>query len=292
MGQQAELALYVIPAFALLMLVEWLGVRRDPDRAATVSGRDMATNWATYLLGRLTRPLMQLITFSGVVLVVAVTPLHLSPRNWWGGCSAWSSLTSATTGAPRRPPDPAALDRAQRAPLQHLLQPLHRDPAVLAEPGRRQPPRPGLGARGPARLPRLDDLPAEQHRPAVPVPNPHPAHRNPVAPPRIRLQHPAHHRVHHGSNQPYLDRNYGGVLIIWDRLFGSFAAESEPIRYGLTHTIDTRNPLKVNYHEFAALIRDVRHADTWRGRLGYMFAPPGWSEHPAPAVPEPQPAAA
>jgi sterol desaturase/sphingolipid hydroxylase (fatty acid hydroxylase superfamily) len=95
---------------------------------------------------------------------------------------------------------------------------------------------------------------------------------------------PAHHRVHHGSNRPYLDRNYGGILIIWDRLFGSFAAQTEPIRYGLTHPIGTDNPLRVNYHEFAALLRDVRHAHSWRGRLGYVFGPPGWTEEHAPVA--------
>ena len=64
---------------------------------------------------------------------------------------------------------------------------------------------------------------------------------------------PIHHRVHHGANEQYLDRNYGGILIIWDRLFGSFIREEERVRYGLTKNIDTFNPVKVAFGEYGAL---------------------------------------
>ncbi|MEU9134130.1 sterol desaturase family protein [Kitasatospora sp. NPDC048540] len=94
---------------------------------------------------------------------------------------------------------------------------------------------------------------------------------------------PSHHRVHHGANNPYLDKNYGGILIVWDRIFGSYAEEVERVRYGLATNIDTFNPLKANYHEFVSLLRDVRHARTWSGRVGYLVKPPGWHE-PVPAV--------
>jgi sterol desaturase/sphingolipid hydroxylase (fatty acid hydroxylase superfamily) len=87
---------------------------------------------------------------------------------------------------------------------------------------------------------------------------------------------PSHHRVHHGSNDPYLDRNYGGILIIWDRLFRSFEPEGEPVSYGLTRNIQTFNPLKVATHEYAAIWRDVRAARRWRHRAGYLFGRPGW----------------
>ncbi|MCP3787130.1 sterol desaturase family protein [Micromonospora sp. A3M-1-15] len=87
---------------------------------------------------------------------------------------------------------------------------------------------------------------------------------------------PSHHRVHHGSNAEYLDRNYGGILIVWDRLFGSFEPERAPARYGLTKNIQTFNPLRVATHEFAAIWSDVRHATSWRQRLGYLFGRPGW----------------
>ncbi|SCG36920.1 sterol desaturase family protein [Micromonospora humi] len=87
---------------------------------------------------------------------------------------------------------------------------------------------------------------------------------------------PSHHRVHHGSNTEYLDRNYGGILIVWDRLFGSFAPERAPVRYGLTRNIQTYNPLRVATHEFAAIASDVRRATCWRHRLGYLLGRPGW----------------
>ncbi len=89
---------------------------------------------------------------------------------------------------------------------------------------------------------------------------------------------PSHHRVHHGSNNPYLDKNYGGILIVWDRMFGSYAEELEQVRYGLTKNINTYNPIKLNFHEFAVMISDVWHAKTWRGRVGYLLRPPGWQE--------------
>jgi sterol desaturase/sphingolipid hydroxylase (fatty acid hydroxylase superfamily) len=88
---------------------------------------------------------------------------------------------------------------------------------------------------------------------------------------------PSHHRVHHGSNNVYLDRNYGGILIVWDRLFGTFEPEGVRVVYGLTKNIDTYNPVRVAFHEFAAAWHDVRAARRWRDRAGYLFGPPGWA---------------
>jgi sterol desaturase/sphingolipid hydroxylase (fatty acid hydroxylase superfamily) len=88
---------------------------------------------------------------------------------------------------------------------------------------------------------------------------------------------PSHHRVHHGSNSQYLDTNYGGILIIWDRLFGSFRPECERVVYGLTKNIETFNPLRVATHEYTAIWRDVRAARTWRARWGHALRGPGWS---------------
>ncbi len=92
---------------------------------------------------------------------------------------------------------------------------------------------------------------------------------------------PSHHRVHHGVQDHYLDKNYGGILIVWDRLFGSFQPERERVVYGLTTNIETYNPIKVGWHEWYAMFRDVRRARTWRDRLGYMFRVPGWQPTPA-----------
>lgn len=90
---------------------------------------------------------------------------------------------------------------------------------------------------------------------------------------------PSHHRVHHASNARYLDRNYAGILIIWDRMFGTFVAEAdeEPCRYGITANLGTFNPLRIAFHEWVAMGRDVLRAKGWRHRLGYVFGPPGWS---------------
>ena len=88
---------------------------------------------------------------------------------------------------------------------------------------------------------------------------------------------PSHHRVHHGSDPEYLDKNYGGILIIWDRMFGSFQEELHRPRYGLTKPVDTYNLIKLQYGEYARMFSDVRRAQNWRDRLGYVFGPPGWA---------------
>ncbi|HEU0031521.1 MAG TPA: sterol desaturase family protein [Kofleriaceae bacterium] len=88
---------------------------------------------------------------------------------------------------------------------------------------------------------------------------------------------PSHHRVHHGKNVAYLDRNHGGIFIVWDRLFGTFAPEDEKVVYGLTKDIDTYSPLRIAFHEFAAIGRDIVAAPTIGAKLGYLLAPPGWS---------------
>jgi len=96
---------------------------------------------------------------------------------------------------------------------------------------------------------------------------------------------PSHHRVHHGSDPEYLDRNYGGILIVWDRLFGSFQPELHRPTYGLTTPVGTYHVLRLQTHEYAAIARDVRAAPRLRDKLGYVFGPPGW--RPAPVAPEP-----
>ncbi|HVV77900.1 MAG TPA: sterol desaturase family protein [Mycobacteriales bacterium] len=88
---------------------------------------------------------------------------------------------------------------------------------------------------------------------------------------------PSHHRVHHGSNQEYLDKNYGGILIIWDRMFGSFEPEVAPVTYGLTKNIETHNPFRIETHEWVAIYRDVRRAGSVRDALGYVLRHPGWT---------------
>lgn len=91
------------------------------------------------------------------------------------------------------------------------------------------------------------------------------------------LNTPSHHRVHHGSDVDYLDKNHGGVLIIWDRMFGTFQPELYRPTYGITQNIHTYNPLRIATHEWAALWQDVRKAPTPGLKLRYLFSPPGWS---------------
>lgn len=91
---------------------------------------------------------------------------------------------------------------------------------------------------------------------------------------------PSHHRVHHATNPRYLDANYAGTLIIWDRLFGTFVEElpEDMPRYGIVRNIGTFNPVRVAFHEWAGMLRDVFAPGlTLRQRLMYMAAPPGWS---------------
>jgi len=86
----------------------------------------------------------------------------------------------------------------------------------------------------------------------------------------------SHHRVHHGANSQYLDKNYGGILIVWDKLFGTFEPEVRRVKYGLTKNIHTFNPIRIGYHEFVDIGRDVRRATGWRNKLGHVFRNPGW----------------
>lgn len=90
---------------------------------------------------------------------------------------------------------------------------------------------------------------------------------------------PSHHRVHHATNPRYLDANYAGVFIVWDRLFGSFVPEraDEPCRYGIVRNLGTFNPFVAAFHEWIGIARDLAHARSWRERWGYVAGPPGWS---------------
>ena len=88
---------------------------------------------------------------------------------------------------------------------------------------------------------------------------------------------PSHHRVHHGSNPQYLDRNHGGILIVWDRLFGTFEPERERVVYGLTNDIHTFNPLRIFSHEIAAMFRDAARARSWGDCFRFVFRGPDWA---------------
>ncbi|HEY0680648.1 MAG TPA: sterol desaturase family protein [Chitinophagaceae bacterium] len=88
---------------------------------------------------------------------------------------------------------------------------------------------------------------------------------------------PSHHRVHHGSDLKYLDRNHGGILIIWDRMFGSFKPEEERPSYGLTRNIGSFNPFVVAFKTWGELFRKARESGSLKHGINYFIQPPGWS---------------
>jgi sterol desaturase/sphingolipid hydroxylase (fatty acid hydroxylase superfamily) len=88
---------------------------------------------------------------------------------------------------------------------------------------------------------------------------------------------PSHHRVHHGSDPIYLDRNYGGILILWDRMLGSFQAEQHRPTYGLTYPVETYNVWELQYGEYRKIWHDVRRTTRWRDKVGYVLGTPGWA---------------
>jgi sterol desaturase/sphingolipid hydroxylase (fatty acid hydroxylase superfamily) len=99
-----------------------------------------------------------------------------------------------------------------------------------------------------------------------------------LGPPEVVLNTPSHHRVHHGSNRRYLDRNHGSIFIVWDRLFGTFEPEGERPVYGLTKNIDSFNVGRIAFHEHADMMRDVARSTSWRERLSSVVRGPGWAK--------------
>lgn len=87
---------------------------------------------------------------------------------------------------------------------------------------------------------------------------------------------PSVHRVHHGSNHKYLDKNYGGILIIWDKLFGTFQREEEKVVYGLTKNIHSNNPITINFIEYLHIWRDLKKCRNWKDRFRIVFGNLVW----------------
>ena len=90
------------------------------------------------------------------------------------------------------------------------------------------------------------------------------------------LNTPSHHRVHHASNEKYIDKNFGGILIIWDKMFGTFQVEDEKPVYGLTKPIKTYNPFRIVLHEWTTLVKDLLKSKSIKEGFSYIFNPPGW----------------
>ena len=90
------------------------------------------------------------------------------------------------------------------------------------------------------------------------------------------LNTPSNHRVHHAMQPQYLDKNYGAILMVWDRMFGTYAREVEPVQYGLTEQIESVNPIKVHAAEAVKLLRDLWRSRSLDEALGYLWHKPGW----------------
>lgn len=87
---------------------------------------------------------------------------------------------------------------------------------------------------------------------------------------------PSHHRVHHGRDPKYIDKNHAGTLIIWDKMFGTFQEEEERPTYGITKPINSWNPLWANFSHYADMAREIKQIPVWTDRVKYIFAKPGW----------------
>lgn len=100
-----------------------------------------------------------------------------------------------------------------------------------------------------------------------------------MGPFEILFNTPSHHRVHHATNPKYLDANYAGVFIIWDKMFGTFVPEddAEIPRYGIVKNLGSFNPLVIAFNEWIGIVKDLASARSMRDVLGYLFGPPGWS---------------
>src|ERR1700744_316570 len=274
-------SIWAIPVFVVLSIAEWIDGNRDSDKTyQQMSARDVAGNWTTYLLNTLVKTFWRyLMPFSTIVLASALTPLRLSADHWWVWVACLAVSDFCYYWAHRADHRVRLLWAAHSVhhsstyfnmstnlrlpwlhPVSYTIRSLAWLPAAL------------LGF--PAWMIFLCDT--------VILAFQIPCHTERIGklwrPYEFVFNTPLHHRVHHGSNRPYIDKNYGGLFIIWDRLFGSYAEESEPVRYGLIHNINTDNPLRYNYLETAAMLREVTHARTGRERLGYLVVPPGWND--------------
>jgi sterol desaturase/sphingolipid hydroxylase (fatty acid hydroxylase superfamily) len=284
MPQLPDVVLWSIPAFVLLTVIEMVSYRIHPDEdAAGYTGRDTATSLSMGLGSLFTDALWKIPVVAVYSALYAATPLRV-PVHWWTVLLMllaqdffyyWShrghhvirllwachvvhhSSRSFNLSTALRQPWTSLTSWPFYLPLVALG--VH--PAALAFCSSVN-----LVYQFWIHTERIGKL-------ARPV--------------EFLLNTPSHHRVHHASQGSYLDRNFGGILIVWDRLFGSFTPETERPVYGLTKNISTYNPLRVATHEYAAIARDLSRAPSWRARLGHLVNGPGWQPAAAAAAPPP-----
>lgn len=285
-----NISLYAIPAFLLLLSIEFLGdylERRrnrhaghdtEPRARMGFSVRDTSASLGVYGLGRVANLVEGFIELPVILLASLLAPITLSAGDWWVWVLAIIG-TDLAYYAEHRMQHRVRLFWAAHS-VHHSSQHFNmstalRLPCLI----------PGTFLTAVVYIPlALAGIPVWMIflSKAIVLLFQYPLHTERIGTLNAAIEFvfntPSHHRVHHGSNNPYLDKNYGGILILWDRLFNSYAHEVEQVRYGLTHNIDTYNPVKVNFHEFGVMVRDVWHAKTWRGRVGHLLRAPGWTE--------------
>ncbi|HEY0700758.1 MAG TPA: sterol desaturase family protein [Micromonospora sp.] len=278
MKEFPDIILWSVPAFVLLIALERLSyLVHDDDDKIGYGARDTATSLTMGLGSVVTDAVWKVPVAAVYALLYSVTPLRVD-ESWWSWplillavdfCAYWSHRAHHrvrilwATHVVHHSSQRFNLSTALRQPWTSLASGFFYLPLVLAGV------HPAVVAFcGTVNLvygfwvhtERIDRLPRWYE---------------------ALFSTPSHHRVHHASQGGYLDRNFGVILIVWDRFFGTFAPERERCRYGLTENIHTYNPLRVAFHEYAAIARDVRGVGSWRHRVGLLFRPPGWTPAPA-----------
>jgi sterol desaturase/sphingolipid hydroxylase (fatty acid hydroxylase superfamily) len=273
----AEILYYAIPFFVLLLVVEAISFRHARDEADDLIGYEANDTRTSLLLGtgnvviNVAWKLVVVAIFAGVY---ELTPLRLDPGDWW----VWVLLFFADDFSYywfHRISHESRFFWASHV-VHHSSQHYNLSTAL------RQPVAESLGVFVPyGLLSRIGVRPGLVfqarginllyqywiHTDAI----------RSIGPGEEVLNSPSHHRVHHGSNRRYLDRNHGSILIVWDRLFGTFQREDEPVTYGLTRNIETHDPTKVIGHELVDIVRDISASTTWRDRLSFALRGPGWA---------------
>lgn len=279
MADYMDLFAFVMPSFVILLVSEWIAWRRNPNRKNTRGfyKRDTTSSLLISLMSQFTGPLERaVLPFSFVVVAGELTPLHMPGDAWWTWVVGMVVTDFCYYWAHRADHRIRFLWAAHS--VHHSSEYFNLSTAV----------------RTPAMMPQAVFLRTAAFVPAALIGVPAwmiifcqtlgliyqwPLHTERIGvlpkPIEFLFNTPSHHRVHHGSNNPYLDKNYGAILIVWDRVFGSYAPELDIPTYGLTKNIGTYNPVKANFHEFLVMLGDVRKARTWRGRWITLFGPPG-----------------
>ncbi|WP_249010746.1 sterol desaturase family protein [Conexibacter sp. DBS9H8] len=274
-----NLILYAIPFFLATLAVEWLQFRHDraEERESGLVGyarADTLTSLAMGIGNVITNTAWKVVVVAVYAALYELTPLRISPAAWW----AWPALFVA---------DDVAYYAYHRAShrvrvfwASHVVH--HSSQHYNLSTALRQPWTPmtyflfwiPLALIGfPPWMILLEQSVSLTYQFFIHTERVRQLWR----PLELVLNTPSHHRGHHGANAIYLDKNYGGILIVWDRLLGTFESESERVRYGLTRNLDTFNPLRVATHEWLAIAEDLRLARTWGDRIGFLLRTPGWA---------------